>query len=168
MYICVLVEGVLGGPRCALLQEDWFLTVLPALSAALPCRAVLHWLQISHPFTAQHHHSRAGRWSWEAGSRGGGRRGPVFGDTPCGPSDVGVLGRAALAAGGGFTGVKRAQSLGFVGLTLPVQQFVQNLRRKDTTYELCGEKSKLTSHTCISIHLKSTWSSGSSWFQPRW
>lgn len=129
------------------------LTVLPALSTTLPCCAVLHWLQISH-LAAQHYH-RAGRRSWETGCRRRGRRGPVFGDADgprsssnCAVAAGGVLGRAALAASGGFTGVKRAQSLGFVGLTLPVQQFVQDLREKNTIYQLCGEMihQKLKSH----------------------
>ena len=67
----------------------------------------------------------------------------MFGDAPrCSPkrtvAAAGVLGRAALAACGGFAGVKRAKRLGLVGLALPVQQLVQDLRQK-TQHKLCGE-----------------------------
>lgn len=66
----------------------------------------------------------------------GGRRGRVLGDAPRGPghgaaaAEV-VFGGAALAGSCRLAGVEGAQGLGLVGLTLPVQQFIQDLRRKE-------------------------------------
>lgn len=58
----------------------------------------------------------------------------MFGDAPRSTSNptvtgCGVFGWAALAARGRFTGVEGAQSLGLMGLALPVQQLVQDLRK---------------------------------------
>lgn len=57
----------------------------------------------------------------------------MFGDTPCGPTPSTVasgsmFGWAALAASCWLAGVEGAQSLGLVGLTLPVQQLIEYLR----------------------------------------
>lgn len=51
----------------------------------------------------------------------------MFGDPPSGPGSD-VFGRTPLATSCWLAGVKGAESLRLVGLTLPVQQLIQYLR----------------------------------------
>lgn len=60
----------------------------------------------------------------------------MFGDAPGRPAHPtvaggSVLGWAALAASCWLTGVEGAESLGLVGLTLSVQQLIQDLRMEE-------------------------------------